>query len=1045
MTKKEILEMTGLSESDFYKKYPNKESFEKDFQKYKYGGIHIKPENKGKFTAWAKSHGMGVQEAASHVMSNKEDYSSTIVKRANFAKNASKWNHQYGGMLKYEKGGKPPTTGEDIAAIGIPIALFGASQILAAARRRKLNKEFESKRESGKTQFDNKKDYRDSVNITDYEFGKKSLLNGYMNGGNVQKLSKTNVLFKGNSHDNGGIKEPVVNGGKLKGVEVEGNETMSTADGNKFVFSHNLGFAQQHKPLARAIGKIENRLKSNPNDPISKRTLNTLKQREEELKVRQEQTKEAMGIPNDLGSMQMENGGEIKRYALGGLEMLSPIAGLAMKAFGNKSKPKNTAQPNGITAGQQMNMQLNPGGAPPTPAAYNSTAQNYPQQSGASSGMNMQSPMIGAAGTMMNRGNINAGDVGMGMFGKIGFKDGGAINRKDGVYIDRGEVMRYPLAMGGNAGGPPRPEFPYKNLKDFSEPRTKTGQLKQWYNLSDFDKEGKYLNDYIKFNDKDSVWVNKYGSVKEIKKQDELHNELRGQYENWKKRSETYTEPEKEICDASKNKKRECGNMKGVQGLFNMFEGIQENLDRVGGGKNRFGGKKKVGKVMYYEQGGKIKYYEGGLTNPTPTSVDLRQDTSKLYSTYGVFGGDNRIGGIGNKGGLNVPSSIIYDVNHPNYPMTTGGERTIEVLDRYNRLNPNRLKVLAKPGIQRTPSQIANLKKEGLLKNGGLFKAEWGLDSITNPTTVIGNFTNAVSQAPTGLENVNWGKGTFLDQAKPVPQLRTQENAEPFTVGAPTPNSTDTEITGLNTSNMSKYVDKPIIGKASKPSSFNLTKVGDILSKGKDLAPYLGVVKNMGLSKKYGKLSTPEQSLLSPMTLNRVNYDNLRNEADMQRREANQLITRDLTNSATAAAARANLYGQSTREKNKINQQETLANTELANQEKTANLEIARSNSQTALDNELRKYNQKIAGITQESSNWNNLSDIYQQQQRDKSLMGLEGRKLDILKEDAKRGTYDANTKKYVANEPYAKKEEERKKYGGILKKSVMRITKRKK
>lgn len=63
------------------------------------GGIHIKPENKGKFTAWAKSHNMGVQEAASHVMANKEDYSSTIVKRANFAKNAAGWKHAFGGKV----------------------------------------------------------------------------------------------------------------------------------------------------------------------------------------------------------------------------------------------------------------------------------------------------------------------------------------------------------------------------------------------------------------------------------------------------------------------------------------------------------------------------------------------------------------------------------------------------------------------------------------------------------------------------------------------------------------------------------------------------------------------------------------------------------------------------------------------------------------------------------------------------------------------------------------------------------------------------------
>ncbi len=72
----------------------------KNFKEYKYGGIHIKPENKGKFTAWAKSHGMGVQEAASHVMANKGKYSSTIVKRANFAKNAAKFKHAEGGEVE---------------------------------------------------------------------------------------------------------------------------------------------------------------------------------------------------------------------------------------------------------------------------------------------------------------------------------------------------------------------------------------------------------------------------------------------------------------------------------------------------------------------------------------------------------------------------------------------------------------------------------------------------------------------------------------------------------------------------------------------------------------------------------------------------------------------------------------------------------------------------------------------------------------------------------------------------------------------------------
>lgn len=55
------------------------------------GGIYIKPSKRGTFTKWAKDRGMGVQEAARKVLENKEDYSSAIVKKANFARNASKW------------------------------------------------------------------------------------------------------------------------------------------------------------------------------------------------------------------------------------------------------------------------------------------------------------------------------------------------------------------------------------------------------------------------------------------------------------------------------------------------------------------------------------------------------------------------------------------------------------------------------------------------------------------------------------------------------------------------------------------------------------------------------------------------------------------------------------------------------------------------------------------------------------------------------------------------------------------------------------------
>lgn len=69
------------------------------------GGIHIKKSHRGLFTKEAKEHGMGVQEFASHVLANKDKYSLEVVKRANFARNAS----------KFALGGDMQTNGSDFS------------------------------------------------------------------------------------------------------------------------------------------------------------------------------------------------------------------------------------------------------------------------------------------------------------------------------------------------------------------------------------------------------------------------------------------------------------------------------------------------------------------------------------------------------------------------------------------------------------------------------------------------------------------------------------------------------------------------------------------------------------------------------------------------------------------------------------------------------------------------------------------------------------------------------------------------------------------
>lgn len=68
--------------------------------KHKSGsGIHIKPENKGKFTASAKKAGQSVQEHAKSVLNN-PNATPLQKKRANFARNAAKWKHAKGGVIK---------------------------------------------------------------------------------------------------------------------------------------------------------------------------------------------------------------------------------------------------------------------------------------------------------------------------------------------------------------------------------------------------------------------------------------------------------------------------------------------------------------------------------------------------------------------------------------------------------------------------------------------------------------------------------------------------------------------------------------------------------------------------------------------------------------------------------------------------------------------------------------------------------------------------------------------------------------------------------
>lgn len=123
LTQKEKAELIGI-----YTKYGynNLSKIIDNYNEFANGGkIHIKESKRGTFTAAAKSRGMGVQEFASKVLANKDEYSPAMVKKANFARNSANWHADGGPVGGY-------LTDDDIAN-GIDDRSVYARQILKFA------------------------------------------------------------------------------------------------------------------------------------------------------------------------------------------------------------------------------------------------------------------------------------------------------------------------------------------------------------------------------------------------------------------------------------------------------------------------------------------------------------------------------------------------------------------------------------------------------------------------------------------------------------------------------------------------------------------------------------------------------------------------------------------------------------------------------------------------------------------------------------------------------------------------------------------------
>ena len=168
--------------------------------------------------------------------------------------------------------------------------------------------------------------------------------------GGVIPTSSTTSIVKGPSHAEGGVKFPDHN------VELEGDETLTE---DNFVFSKDLGFAEIHDKLGRRMGRNERK----PDTVLNKNTQKAMVRKEGFLKIYQEQTKKAQGLPNEI-----DNTAAATKQAQGAGPVLMRTGG----QMPGPGKPKKTTVGDRLTSGFNSSK-------PYVAKAANYVKDNYPK------------------------------------------------------------------------------------------------------------------------------------------------------------------------------------------------------------------------------------------------------------------------------------------------------------------------------------------------------------------------------------------------------------------------------------------------------------------------------------------------------------------------------------------------------------------------------------------------------------------------------------------------------------------------------------------
>lgn len=214
--------------------------------------IHIKPSKRGTFTAAAKAHGKSVQGFASQVLANKDNYSSAMVKKANFARNVSKWNHKAcGGRAKAENGKRK--TIADIFRNSLLDFYEGQSKVANYSDEKKeaANEIIDAVTKNNND--DNSVDAISSANSTVDELHQmdtpieKQLDEVVVTAERKPKYSRRQQAF----YDRGGYNHPAYNSylPKRESVKVDNNETSSSNRTKRSGINRNeiLGYGQYRR------------------------------------------------------------------------------------------------------------------------------------------------------------------------------------------------------------------------------------------------------------------------------------------------------------------------------------------------------------------------------------------------------------------------------------------------------------------------------------------------------------------------------------------------------------------------------------------------------------------------------------------------------------------------------------------------------------------------------------------------------------------------------------------------------------------------------